>query len=112
MRLPKPILGKLIVIYSYQQRYEMFLNIQNNTKKIPTFLWGSGRNTYVCQSKNTIQGWALLFFKFLYVIYSFNNLFCNLNTFINIRFVSDVVLFNVSLLQHLNWFELGHDHTL
>lgn len=35
MRLPKPILEKLLVIYSYQQRYEMFLNIQNNTKKNP-----------------------------------------------------------------------------
>jgi hypothetical protein len=62
MRLPKPILEKLLVIYSYQQRYEMFLNIQNNTKKIPTFLWGSGRNTYVCQSKDTHLGGAQLFF--------------------------------------------------
>ena len=37
MRLPKPILGKLIVIYSYQQRYKIFLV---NKKNPPNFFGG------------------------------------------------------------------------
>ena len=101
MRLPKPILEKLIVIYSYQQRYEMFLNIQNNTKKIPTFLWGSGRNTYVCQSKNTIQGWALYFLRLIILLILLITCFATLTLsltlfFLVISYCLTLAFFNIS----------------
>ena len=106
----KPKIANIIIPFNIQQRYKMFLNIQNYTKKIPKFLWGLGRNTYVCQSKDTLLGWVQLFFKSLYIINFFNNLFCNINTFIYAGFFGNVILFNICFLQHFYRFELCHDH--